>query len=127
MYFWRCGASREASVEVVVVDYAPETISYQDLLDVFWDCHDPTRSPYGNNGEPDLERSVIFAADSVQKALAAAALEAVASSGRYDVFVTTTVETAGHFHRAEEGQQRYLEKKGEAVCSLKHTAADAAE
>ena len=114
-------------VEVVVVDYSPDSVTYQDLLDVFWGCHDPTRSPYDGEGKPDMERSVLFVADSGQKSSADAAVAAVAASGRFDAPVTTAVAAAGHFHRAAEDQQRYLEKNEGVVCSLKHHPATAAE
>lgn len=117
-------------VEVVVVDYDPAAITYEDLLDTFWECHDPTGPDYRDDGVLDLERSVIFVEGDEQRESATKALEAVKASGRFEKPVNTVVDTVGHFHRAREDQQRYLEKNGEAVCSLKSPAlesADAAE
>lgn len=121
------GAHALHHVEVVAVDYSPDTVTYQDLLELFWDCHDPTGPPYDSEGKPGMERSVIFVADDAQKELADTALAAVVLSGRFDAPVTTVVERVGHFHRARENQQQYLERNDEAVCSLKHKPAEAAE
>lgn len=106
-------------VEVVVVDYDPDAVSYEGLLNVFWESHDPTRPTYRDDGALALERSVIFTNSEEQRTAADAALSAIATSGRYDELVNTVVDSVGHFHRAREDQQRYLEKNGEAVCSLK--------
>lgn len=117
-------------VEVVVVDYDPAAISYEALLDTFWECHDPTGPNYRDDGVLDLERSVIFVDGDEQQQAATEALEAIKASARFENPVNTVVDTVGHFHRAREDQQQYLEKNGEAVCSLKSTSletADAAE
>ncbi len=114
-------------VEVVVVDCDPDRITYGDLLDVFWECHDPAGPAYNEDGVLDLERSVIFVADDEQRVAAESALASVIASGRFDDPVNTVVDGVGHFHRAREDQQRYLEKNDEAICSLKPRPADAAE
>lgn len=117
-------------VEVVTVDYDPDAISYENLLGVFWECHDPTGPTHRDDGLLDLERSVIFVDGDDQRTAATTALEAIRGSGRFNKPVNTAVDEVGHFHRAREDQQRYLEKNGEAVCSLKQApleSVDAAE
>jgi len=114
-------------VEVVVVDYDPDSITYDGLLDVFWACHDPTGPTHRDDGVLDLERSVIFVEGEEQRMAATVALDTVKSSGRFEKPVTTVIDTIGHFHRAREDQQRYLEKNDEAVCSLKRPGLETSE
>ncbi len=89
--------------------------------------HDPTVPAYNEDGVLDLVRSVIFVAGDEQRTAADLALAAVAAPGQFGKPVNTVVDNVGHFHRAREDQQRYLEKNGEAVCSLKQQTAEAAE
>lgn len=103
--------------EVAQVTFDPDRVPYRDLLEVFWDCHDPTQL---NRQGPDVGeqyRSVIFTADEAQAAAARRSLEERQASGRYRRPIVTAVEPAGAFHRAEEEHQRYLEKRGMAACT----------
>lgn len=104
--------------EVVQVEYDPEVISYDDLLDVFWEIHDPTQR---NRQGPDVGtqyRSVIFAHTPEQEKAARASKARLDESGTYDRPVVTEIEPAPAFYRAEEYHQQYLEKRGRAGCAL---------
>ncbi len=111
-------ADRTGHAEVVSVDYDPEQISYEKLLDVFWDSHDPTTR---NQQGPDIGtqyRSVVFTHNEQQEKAARASKERLESSGRYANLIVTEIVPAATFYRAEEYHQRYLEKQGLATCSI---------
>lgn len=111
-------ADRTGHAEVVSVDYDPEQISYEKLLDVFWDSHDPTTL---NQQGPDIGtqyRSVVFFHNKQQERAARASKERLESSGRYANPIVTEIVPAATFYRAEEYHQRYLEKQGLATCSI---------
>jgi peptide-methionine (S)-S-oxide reductase len=102
--------------EVVEVEYDPARVSYEQLLAVFWENHDPTQL---NRQGPDIGsqyRSVIFYYDEAQKAAAEASKAALEASGRYRRPIVTAIEPAGTFWRAEEYHQQYLEKRGLTTC-----------
>jgi peptide-methionine (S)-S-oxide reductase len=104
--------------EVVEVEYDPAKVSYDQLLDVFWQVHDPTTL---NRQGPDFGtqyRSAIFYHDEEQCAAAQASKERLQASGRFRRPVVTEITPASTFYRAEEYHQRYLEKRGRTSCSL---------
>ena len=104
--------------EVVQVEYDPAEVSYNELLRVFWENHDPTTL---NRQGPDVGtqyRSVIFYHSPEQEAAARASKAALEKSGRFQRPVVTRIEAAPEFYRAEEYHQRYLEKRGLASCHL---------
>ncbi|MDX1487621.1 MAG: peptide-methionine (S)-S-oxide reductase MsrA [Acidiferrobacterales bacterium] len=106
---------RTGHAEAVQVEYDPARISYEQLLDVFWNCHDPTQR---NRQGPDIGsqyRSVIFYHDDEQKAAALKSKEK--ESGRYRKPIVTEIVPAGQFYRAEEDHQQYLEKRGLTACT----------
>ncbi|HEX9636486.1 MAG TPA: peptide-methionine (S)-S-oxide reductase MsrA [Acidobacteriota bacterium] len=109
---------RTGHAEVVQVTYDPGRVSYQQLLDLFWDNHDPTTL---NRQGPDIGeqyRSAIFFHSPEQEAIARAAKDRLASSGRFKRPIVTEVTPAGSFWRAEEYHQQYLEKRGQATCRI---------
>jgi peptide-methionine (S)-S-oxide reductase len=102
-------------VEVV---YDPAKVSYNELLGVFWDAHDPTTL---NRQGPDVGtqyRSAIFYHTPEQEAAARASKEQVQRSGRYPRDIVTEITPASAFYRAEDYHQQYLEKRGLAHCSI---------
>lgn len=104
--------------ETVEVEFDPAQVSFNDLLNVFWDNHDPTTV---NRQGPDVGeqyRSVIFYHDEEQKTAALASKEQVEKSGRFRRTIVTQIVPASTFYRAEEYHQRYLEKRGLAHCKL---------
>ena len=97
---------RTGHAEVVDVEYDPARISYEDLLDIFWQCHDPTQL---NRQGPDIGtqyRSAVFAHDDKQAAAAKAARDKLLDSGR----VVTEIVQAGDYWPAEDYHQQYVEK-----------------
>jgi len=109
---------RTGHAEVVEVTYDPSRVSYEQLLAVFWENHDPTTL---NRQGPDVGtqyRSVVFYASPEQQAAAIAARDALQVRGRYRKPVVTQIEPAPAFHPAEEYHQRYLEKRGLASCHI---------
>lgn len=104
--------------EVVEVEYDSAQISYNQLLDIFWEVHDPTQF---NRQGPDIGtqyRSVIFYHTPAQEAAARASKTALERSGRYREKIATEIAPAPEFYRAEEYHQQYLEKRGAAGCHL---------
>jgi peptide-methionine (S)-S-oxide reductase len=98
--------------EVVRVEYDPSQVDYEALLDVFWDCHNPTTR---NRQGPDVGtqyRSAIFFYTPEQEAAAKASKKKLEQSGRWREPIVTEISPATEFYPAEEYHQRYLEKRG---------------
>jgi len=109
---------RTGHAEVVQVEFDPAQVSYEDLLHVFWENHDPTTL---NRQGPDVGtqyRSVIFFHTPEQKEKAEASKKALANSGAYRRPIVTQIVPAEEFWRAEDYHQQYLEKRGLASCHL---------
>ncbi len=101
-------AGNSGHVEVVQVTFDPERLSYEHLLDVFWNCHDPTQV---NRQGPDVGlqyRSVIFCHSPEQMAAAKASKTALEAHSALERPVVTTIEEAPAFWRAEDYHQKYL-------------------
>ena len=104
--------------EAVEVEYDPARVSYDQLLDVFWQEHDPTQL---NRQGPDVGsqyRSAIFFQSPAQQAAALASKEALEKSGRYRRPVVTQILPAVEFYKAEDYHQQYLEKRGLSSCKI---------
>lgn len=111
-------SDRTGHAEVVQVEYDPDVASYDDLLNVFWENHDPTTL---NRQGPDVGtqyRSVVFFHTPEQEAAARASKERLEASGRYRRPIVTQIEPAADFWRAEDYHQQYLEKRGLATCHI---------
>lgn len=109
-------SGRTGHAEVVQLTFDPSRVSYETLLDVFFDSHDPTTL---NRQGPDVGeqyRSVIFCYGAEQAAAARATKKRLEEAGRWKHPIATQIEPAGAFYRAEEYHQRYLEKQGRASC-----------
>jgi len=109
---------RTGHAEVVEVDYDPAEVSYETLLDVFWNGHDPTQL---NRQGPDVGtqyRSVVFFHSPEQEAAARASKARLEESGRFRRPIATVIEPAPTFWRAEDYHQRYLEKRGLGSCHV---------
>jgi len=112
-------SGRTGHAEVVQVEYDPARVSYERLLDVFWDNHDPTTL---NRQGPDVGeqyRSAIFFHTPEQEAVAKASKARLERSGRFRRPIVTEITPASTFWRAEEYHQRYLEKRGLAHCTIR--------
>jgi len=105
--------------EVVELDFDPEKVSFEQLLDAFFALHDPTTM---NRQGPDWGtqyRSAIFFHSPEQESAARAKIEQLTAEGRFKPKrIVTKIEPAQTFWRAEEYHQRYLQKRGQASCHL---------
>ena len=109
---------RTGHAEVVEVEYDPARVSYDRLLEVFWENHDPTQK---NRQGPDVGtqyRSAIFVHDGEQEAAARTSLENLRKSGRYSRPIVTEITPASTFWKAEDYHQQYLEKRGLSTCKI---------
>jgi len=109
---------RTGHAEVVEVVYDPARVSYDDLLNVFWENHDPTQL---NRQGPDWGhqyRSAIFFNTPEQQAAAIASKEQLDKSGRYRKPIVTEITPASEFYKAEDYHQQYLEKRGLSTCKI---------
>ena len=111
-------SGRTGHAEAVEVTYDPERVSYDDLLGVFWETHDPTTL---NRQGPDVGeqyRSAIFFHDTAQEEAARASKEKLALSGKYYKEIVTEITPASRFWEAEDYHQQYFEKQGITHCRV---------
>lgn len=104
--------------EAVQVEFDSDQISYEQLLAVFWKCHNPTTL---NRQGPDVGtqyRSVIFYQDDVQATLAHQSKAELEQCGAFSSPIVTLIEPATQFWPAEEYHQQYLKKRGQGHCSI---------
>ena len=109
------GTGHAEAVEVV---FDSSKVGYNDLLNVFWENHDPTQL---NRQGPDWGtqyRTAIFFHSPEQQAQAQASKEALDRSHRYSKPIATQIVPAATFYPAEEHHQQYLEKRGLASCHI---------
>ncbi|HEY3780090.1 MAG TPA: peptide-methionine (S)-S-oxide reductase MsrA [Fimbriimonadaceae bacterium] len=109
--------------ETVLLEYDPTVVTYKQLLQNFWDMHDPTE---GNRQGPDLGdnyRSAIWYFTPEQKAEALASKDALQKSGELKDPITTQISPAGPFYKAEEYHQQYGEKGNVVFCERRKPAA----
>ena len=103
--------------EVVQVEYDPDRIGYDELLEIFFSVHDPTQL---NRQGPDVGtqyRSIVLAHDDEQREQATAYIEAL--DEEYDDEVVTELDGMETFYRAEEKHQDYFEKNpNDAYCRM---------
>ena len=109
---------RTGHAEVVRVSYDPAVVSYDKLLDVFFDNHNPTQL---NRQGPDIGtqyRSVVFTSDDNERAVTKQKIEALEASGRFNKPIATTIEPEAPYWPAEEYHQKYLLKRGMTSCHI---------
>jgi len=102
--------------EAVEVEFDPEQISYDKLLDLFFAIHDPTQLNRQGPDVGDQYRSAIFTYDDEQAADATASKKAHGKD--FARPVVTQITPASTFYPAEDYHQRYLEKRGMASCVI---------
>ena len=109
---------RTGHAEVVQIEFDPEKVGYDQLLDLFWASHDPTQL---NRQGPDIGtqyRSAIFFHDAEQEDEAKASLKRQEAAGIHRGAIVTEITPASVFWKAEDYHQQYLEKRGLAQCLL---------
>jgi peptide-methionine (S)-S-oxide reductase len=109
---------RTGHAEAVVVAYDPKRISYEELLRIFWENHDPTQGNRQGNDVGTQYRSAIWATDDEQLAAAKASRamfqKQLSASGYGEI--TTEIGTAPQFYYAEDYHQQYLAKNPNGYC-----------
>lgn len=104
--------------EAVEIEYDPAKLTYEQLLTVFYDNHDPTQL---NRQGPDIGtqyRSAVFYHSPEQQADAERIQQALEASGAYSRPIATKIVPAEEFFEAEDYHQQYLEKRGLSSCHL---------
>ena len=98
--------------EVVEVNFDPNIVTYSELLDIFWLCHDPTTK---DRQGPDIGhqyRSVIYYLDDKQRKLAEESMNNMNKSGRFRDSIVTEIYPIKEYYKAEDYHQDYFDKKG---------------
>jgi peptide-methionine (S)-S-oxide reductase len=109
---------RTGHAEVLQLQYDPNQVSYDSLLDTFWRNHNPTTL---NRQGPDIGtqyRSAIFFHTPQQAESAKASKEKMEQSGTFRNAIVTEITPASTFYPAEDYHQRYLEKRGMGACHI---------
>jgi peptide-methionine (S)-S-oxide reductase len=109
---------RTGHAEAVQVEFDPARVSYQDLLRVFWENHDPTTLNRQGPDHGTQYRSAIFFHSPEQQAAALASKQQLERTGAFKRPIVTEITPASAFYRAEEYHQQYLEKRGQASCRI---------
>jgi peptide-methionine (S)-S-oxide reductase len=113
-------SGRTGHTEVVLVVFDPAVTSYEDLLKVFWESHDPTQGMRQGNDVGTQYRSAIYTFGDEQQAAAEAskaAYDAILQAKHFDP-ITTEIAPAGPFFYAEDYHQQYLDKDPNGYCGL---------
>jgi len=106
--------------EVVQVVFDPRVVSYEQLLKIFWENHDPTQGMRQGNDVGTQYRSAIYTHDDEQRAAALASRDAYAAALAADGHgaITTEIAPAPEFYFAEDDHQQYLAKNPDGYCGL---------
>jgi peptide-methionine (S)-S-oxide reductase len=113
-------SGRTGHAEVVLVVFEPQRISYDALLKLFWESHDPTQGMRQGNDVGTQYRSTIYTASDAQRAAAqdsCARFQDVLRGGGYGD-ITTEIAPAGEFYYAEDYHQQYLAKNPGGYCGI---------
>jgi len=116
--FARSANGEAALIEVVQVDFDARVISYSRLIEHFWALHDPTSVDRQGADVGVKYRSALFFSSAQQAQSAQLAKQRLDASGQLGKPVATVILPLGEFQRADENQQRYLEKHGASACSI---------
>lgn len=111
--YQQVSAGKTKHLEAVEVRYDPDTISYDELLDIFWRQIDPTDDGGQFADRGNQYRTAIFVHDAAQREAAEASKRAIAASGRFDGGIVTRILDSGPFWEAEEYHQDYHRKNPE--------------
>jgi peptide-methionine (S)-S-oxide reductase len=113
-------SGRTGHTEAVLVVFDPQATSFDELLRLFWENHDPTQGMRQGNDVGTQYRSAILYSNEAQKAAAEASRtaygERLRAAGHGDI--TTEIEAAGPFYYAEDYHQQYLHKNPNGYCGL---------
>ena len=101
--------------EVAQIEYDRERVSYQELLNIFWQMHDPTSLNRQGADRGEQYRSVIFYHNYQQEQIARKSKLQLQQSGKYDKEIVTQIEPAKDYYLATEDHQQYIAKKNRSV------------
>jgi peptide-methionine (S)-S-oxide reductase len=104
--------------EAVEVEFDPKQVSYDQLLSVFWQSHDPTTLNRQGPDHGTQYRSAIFYEDAEQEAAARRSKAELEKSGLFKRPIVTEIKPASAFYRAEDYHQQYFEKRGIKSCHI---------
>ena len=106
--------------EAVMVVFDPKVISYEALLQLFWESHDPTQGMHQGYDVGTQYRSAIYTVDDAQRQLAESTRDAYQTSLTDSGYgtITTEIAPAGPFYYAEDYHQQYLEKNPNGYCGI---------
>ena len=104
--------------EVVHIEFDPSTVSYEKLLGVFWNSHNPTTLNRQGFDIGEQYRSVVFFHSEKQKEIAEQSEAELEKSKKFSRPIVTQIVPAAEFFRAEEYHQKYLLKRGQSVCPV---------
>jgi peptide-methionine (S)-S-oxide reductase len=113
-------SGRTGHAEVVLVVFDPKVVSYEELLRVFWENHDPTQGMRQGNDVGTQYRSTVYAESDAQLRAAEASRDAYAKRLREAGYgpITTEIAKAPPFYYAEDYHQQYLAKNPAGYCGL---------
>jgi peptide-methionine (S)-S-oxide reductase len=113
-------SGRTGHAEVVLVVFDPERITYEQLLKVYWENHDPTQGMRQGNDVGTQYRSAVYVADEAQRPAAEASRDAYegALSAAGHGSITAEIREAGPFYYAEDYHQQYLAKNPNGYCGI---------
>ncbi len=103
-------SSETGHAEVVEIGYDPSIVSYEELINIFWNIHDPTSLNRQGWDIGTQYRSVIFYHNEEQKKTALLAKSTLEKAGKYKKQIVTEIKPVSEFFIAEEYHQRYIEK-----------------
>jgi peptide-methionine (S)-S-oxide reductase len=104
--------------EVVEVEFDPALVSYETLLNVFWENHDPTTLNRQGPDIGDQYRSAVFYNTPDQQTAAEASKQRLETEGRHRRPIVTEITPVATFYVAEDYHQQYLEKRGLSTCHI---------
>jgi len=105
-------------VEALQITFDPKIISYDRLLDIFWQIHDPTLTNRQGNDVGTQYQAAIFYHKPAQKEAAERSKQKLEQSSQYSRPIATLIKPLGKFWPAEEEHQRYLEKHPGGYCHI---------
>ncbi len=101
--------------EVAQIEYDPNIITYQELLDIFWQIHDPTSLNRQGADRGEQYRSVIFYHNWKQEQIARQSKLQLQQSGKYDRDIVTQIMPAKEYYLADEEHQQYFASKNKPI------------
>jgi peptide-methionine (S)-S-oxide reductase len=107
---------RSGHAEVVRLEFDSSIVSYEELLDVLWGCHDPTTLNRQGPDRGTQYRSAIFYHSPEQETSAKVSMDNAEKSGRFSSPIVTEITPAPEYYEAEDYHQKYLEKRGMGSC-----------